>query len=109
MLDILLEINRRTLEDNVLRMVTCVLPGIGSEHNLMCLTNNNKESDLQKRTATKSVSSTIFVKILALTSSMRSGKSIASKLVRKSNTFSSSIRSPKIKQMSYIHILLLDW
>ena len=48
----------------------------------------------QKRTATNSVSSTIFSKIFAFTSSIRSGRSIASRLVRKSSTFSSSIKSP---------------
>lgn len=50
----------------------------------------------QKRTATNSVSSTIFSKIFEFTSSIRSGRSIASRLVKKSRTFSSSIKSPEI-------------
>ncbi|KAI9582706.1 hypothetical protein GQX74_011923 [Glossina fuscipes] len=52
------------------------------------------ESVCLNKTATKSVSSMIFNKIFALTSSMRSGRSIASSEVKKSKTPSSSIRSP---------------
>lgn len=51
---------------------------------------------LQNKTATYSVSSIIFFNILEFTSSIRSGKSKASKLVKNSNTESSSIKSPKI-------------
>lgn len=58
-------------------------------------------SHLQNRTATKSVSSMIFCNILALTSSMRSGKSMASKEVRKSSTPSSSMRSPSYMMGSF--------
>lgn len=64
------------------------------------LESRGKENS-QNRTATKSVSSTIFSKIIAFTSSIRSGRSIASRLVKKSNTFSSSIKSPeKAKRMT---------